>query len=103
MASFVAVARAEEIPPGTGKQVAIGARAIAVFNVGGAFYAMDGACVHEGGPVGEGALDGATVTCPRHGYRYDVTSGRLITDRARGLRKHDARVVDGIVEVAVRD
>ncbi len=74
MPEFV-VAKIDEIPAGTGKVVFAGDRAIALFNANGIFYAIDNTCPHRGGPLGEGELDGTTVTCPLHGWQYDVTSG----------------------------
>jgi nitrite reductase/ring-hydroxylating ferredoxin subunit len=51
---------------------------VAVFNVGGTIHAIGGACTHRGGPLGEGRLDGAIVTCPWHGSRFDVTTGAVL-------------------------
>ncbi|MBI4355626.1 MAG: Rieske 2Fe-2S domain-containing protein [Candidatus Omnitrophica bacterium] len=80
MATFTKIATTQEVPPGQGKVVEVGGRALAVFNVGGQFHVMDNACLHRGGPLGEGMLDGTTVTCPWHGWEYDVTSGACSTD-----------------------
>ena len=74
MAEFV-VANADEIPAGTGKTVFAGEKAIALFNVSGKFYALDNTCPHRGGPLGEGELDGCILTCPWHGWQFDVTTG----------------------------
>jgi nitrite reductase/ring-hydroxylating ferredoxin subunit len=49
---------------------------IALFHVDGRFYALDGICPHAGGPLGEGTLCGGIVTCPWHGWQFDVTTGR---------------------------
>lgn len=73
---FVTVAKKGDIGAGSGVTVDVEGRAIAVFNVGGKFYAIDNTCVHRGGPLGEGALEGTEVTCPWHGWTYDVTSGQ---------------------------
>ena len=48
---------------------------LALFNVDGAFYAVDNGCPHRGGPLGDGDLDGTFVACPWHGWRWDVKSG----------------------------
>ena len=48
-------------------------RVIALFNVDGTFYALDGVCPHQGGPLGQGTLEGCIVTCPWHGWQFDVT------------------------------
>ncbi len=54
--------------------------AIAIFDVGRTFYAIANACTHMGGTLGEGGLDGKTVTCPWHGSQFDVTSGQVLRD-----------------------
>ena len=62
-------------------------RIVALFNVDGAFYAIDGICSHAGGPLGEGTLSGCEVTCPWHGWQFDVTTGRhALTPRIEQAR-----------------
>ncbi|MCS6927829.1 MAG: Rieske 2Fe-2S domain-containing protein [Candidatus Binatia bacterium] len=75
MGNFVKVAHRGEIPVGQGKCVEVEGKRIAIFNVNGAYYAIDGICPHQGGPLGEGELDGTVVTCPWHGWEFDVTTG----------------------------
>ena len=75
MANFVKVAQTNEIPAGQGKCVEVEGKRIAIFNVDGTYYAIDDVCPHQGGPLGEGELNGTIVTCPWHGWEYDVTSG----------------------------
>jgi len=72
MAEFVKVAQVSDLQPGAGKVVMVKDRAIALFNVDGTFYAIDNICLHRGGPLGEGELEGCVVTCPWHGWQYDV-------------------------------
>lgn len=76
MSNKIRVAAVDEIPLGTGKEVLAGDRMLAVYHVDGAFYALDGICPHSGGPLGKGALESAVVTCPWHGWQFDVTTGR---------------------------
>ncbi len=77
--AFVKVASISDIEPGHGKQVNVDGIEIALFNVDGKFYAMENACKHRGGPLGEGELDGDIVTCPLHGWQYNVTNGNCVT------------------------
>ena len=70
------IARTDEVLPGTGKELVAAGRVIALFNVDGEFHAIDGICAHAGGPVGNGILNGSVVTCPWHGWQYDVTNGQ---------------------------
>ncbi len=75
MATLTKVATTSEIPAGTGKVVEVGGKQLALFNCDGTFYAIDNRCAHRGGPLGEGSLNGTKVTCPWHGWEYEVTSG----------------------------
>jgi nitrite reductase (NADH) small subunit len=99
--SFVRVAGVRDVPPGTGTVVNVGGRLLALFNVGGTFYALDNTCLHRGGPVGEGDLEDTIVTCPWHGFQYDVTTGRNVFDPEVGLETFDVRVSDGDVLIRV--
>jgi nitrite reductase (NADH) small subunit len=76
MANWVRAARTTDCPPGTAIEVVAGERVIALFNVAGTYCALDGICPHQGGPLGQGRLEGCIVTCPWHGWQFDVTSGR---------------------------
>jgi nitrite reductase (NADH) small subunit len=76
MAEWYRLAAVGEVASGSAREFTAGGRVIALFNVDGTFYAMDGVCPHAGGPLGEGSLDGTVVTCPWHGWQFDVTTGR---------------------------
>ena len=75
MAEFIRVARVAEIPVGESRLFEIAGRQIAIFNVSGHLHAIDNVCSHQGGPLAEGEVDGCVVTCPWHGWTYDVTTG----------------------------
>ena len=72
----VKVVTRSEVPPGGKKLIEIDGRSIALFNVDGAFYAIDDVCTHDGGPLAEGKLTGCQIECPRHGARFDVRTGK---------------------------
>jgi nitrite reductase/ring-hydroxylating ferredoxin subunit len=74
--AFVRVAKVSEIPVGGIRQVSSGGKPIALANMGGTFHAIDGTCLHRGGPLGEGTLEGGVVTCPWHGWQFDVRTGK---------------------------
>jgi nitrite reductase/ring-hydroxylating ferredoxin subunit len=95
------VARAEDVPPGSARVVRAGERELALFNVGGVFYATQSECLHLKGPLGDGKLDGCVITCPWHGWQYDVTTGENEFDRALALETFAVVVEDGEVKVAV--
>jgi len=69
------VAATTECPPGASCERVAGGRVVALFNVDGQYYALDGICPHQGGPLGKGRLTGCLVTCPWHGWQYDVRTG----------------------------
>jgi len=75
MSRRVFLGQAADIPVGEGRVVEAEGRTLALFNVDGAFYALDNACSHRGGPLGEGDLDGTVVVCPWHAWRWDVKTG----------------------------
>jgi 3-phenylpropionate/trans-cinnamate dioxygenase ferredoxin component len=99
--NFVKVARRDEIPEGTGKTVEAAGKPIALFNAGGKFYAIHNTCLHRGGPLGEGDLDGTVVTCPWHGWQYDVTTGSNLDDPNRKVACFPVQVQgdDIVVEI----
>lgn len=78
-AEFARVASVEDIPPGTSKVVVVDGRRIAVFNVNGTFYAIDDTCTHEEASLGAGAIYGEIVACPKHGSRFHLPTGRVLS------------------------
>ncbi|HEY3247568.1 MAG TPA: non-heme iron oxygenase ferredoxin subunit [bacterium] len=79
LVDYVPVAAVEEIPPGTAKQVHVNGYTVAVFNVGGTFYAIDDTCTHEEASLAGGAVYGDIVACPKHGSRFHVPTGRVLS------------------------
>lgn len=80
--AFLRAARKDEIPAGTVREFQVNGSTLAISNVDGNFYAIHNTCLHRGGPLGEGDLKGKIVTCPWHGWQYDVTSGKSATNPA---------------------
>lgn len=76
MEGFQRVASESEVLPGQSKVVTVNGRAIAVFNIGGAFYAVHNLCPHEGGPLNEGRVKGFVVACPWHDLAFDIRNGQ---------------------------
>ncbi len=100
--TFVSVARVEEVPPGERLFVEIGGEPIVLFNIGGVFYAIRDECTHDGGPIGEGELEGYEIICPRHGARFDVRTGKALTLPAVvDVPAYRVRVRDGLIEICV--
>ena len=93
MSDFVKVAKAAEIPDPGRMVVEVDDQLVVVIHAAGAFYAIDDVCTHDGGPLGEGTLDGYTIACPRHGAKFDVRDGRALTMPATQPTKvHEVKV-----------
>ena len=99
MPGFVKMATLSELPSGRSMEVEHDGRIYALFNVDGAYHAIDNACPHRGGPMGEGDLDGRVAVCPWHGWRWDVTTGANANNPAVKIACFPTRVVDGDVYV----
>ena len=72
---WLRIATVEDCPPGKSLETVAGNHVVALFNVDGKFHALDGVCPHQGGPLGQGSLNGCIVTCPWHGWQFDVQTG----------------------------
>ena len=75
MPEFVKVAKKSEIPSDTGKHVEVKGKEMALFKIGNKVCAIQHVCPHQGGPLAEGGIEGSVVTCPWHGWQFDVTTG----------------------------
>ncbi len=90
------------IPPGEGRNYRVGEDTVAVFHArGGAVYAVQARCPHRGGPLADGLVGGTTLICPLHSWKFDLTSGNVLSGEC-GLRTYPVRVDDsGIVILTV--
>jgi nitrite reductase/ring-hydroxylating ferredoxin subunit len=75
MPEWIPVAAASDCPPGSSIERVAADRMVAIANVAGRYHAIDGLCPHQGGPLGTGMLCGTVLTCPWHGWQFDVTTG----------------------------
>lgn len=101
--TFVAVGRIDEFEPGRGKMAVVNGRHVAVFRLGDEFFAIDNLCLHRGGPLCDGQIDNDVVTCPWHGWSYEIRTGTMVQDPRVGVSKHDVRVDDDRVSVRLTD
>ena len=99
---YRAVCAEGQLRDGVGRTVRLGARNVALFRVEGGLYAVDDACRHEDGPVGEGKVVGCVVTCPYHDWKYDVRTGDCLTDPTRPLASYAVRAARGFIWVGPR-
>ncbi len=90
--AFVRAARKDEIPAGSIREFQVDGLTVAIAHVGSRFYAVNNTCLHRGGPLGQGLLQGVAVTCPWHGWQYDVTTGKLTMNPAASLKTYTIEV-----------
>jgi 3-phenylpropionate/trans-cinnamate dioxygenase ferredoxin subunit len=104
MSDFVRVAKVDQVPDPGRHVVEVDDRLVVLFHVGGKFYAIDDVCTHDGGPLGEGALEGYTIACPRHGAKFDIRDGRALTMPAtRATGAHEVKVEGNDVLLKLHD
>ena len=101
MSNFVKVANTSDLSPGQSKVVNVDETEIALFNVDGEFFAINNTCLHRGGPLGEGLLDGDVVSCPWHGWRYNVKTGTNVTIPTAKVASYQVKVEDNDILVSV--
>lgn len=100
MSDWVNVAKASEFPPGTWKTVDVDDVLIAVFNLDGQFYAIEDICTHDGDTLTGGEVEGNQIICPRHGARFDITTGEVLAEPAyEDLPTFPVRIEAGMVQV----
>jgi nitrite reductase (NADH) small subunit len=101
MPSYIKVATVSQIAPGTGMVANVNDKEVAVFNVDGSFYAIENICKHRGGPLGEGELEGETVTCPWHAWQYNVKNGNCLTKEGIKMDTYEVHVEGDDVKIAI--
>jgi 3-phenylpropionate/trans-cinnamate dioxygenase ferredoxin subunit len=89
------IARTSDIPPGSAKPFPVDGIEVLICNVEGSFYAIEDVCTHDGAPLDQGHLDGACITCPRHGATFDVRSGAATMPAVIPVATYAVREVDG--------
>jgi len=98
---FMTVAKVGEIPEGGVKVVRVDDDPVAVFHVGGQYYALADLCTHDGGELSDGILDGYIVECERHGARFDIRTGAVLAMPATAaVPRHAVRVIGDQIQVA---
>ncbi len=92
MATFVKLTTLDDLPPGAACEIEYEGQVIALFHHDGQIFAMDGLCPHQGGPLAEGEVSGCLVTCPWHGWQFDLRTGQA---------QHAQRLFQPVFEVRV--
>jgi nitrite reductase (NADH) small subunit len=99
---FIKLTTQSELPgEGEAREFEVGDKTICVANVEGAITAMDNVCLHMGGPLGQGYIEGSKVVCPWHGWEYDPKTGALGDDPKSRLAVYPIKVENGEVWVDI--
>src|SRR5262245_38531012 len=98
---WIFVAKKAEVEQGKGIVSDLGGRKVAVFNVDGIYHVISNECGHQGGPLGEGKLEGFAVTCPLHQWKFDVTTGGCLSVSGSSVRKYEIGAVGDDLYVKV--
>lgn len=101
MGDFVRAIAAADLAPGQCTEATVGGTPVAIFNVDGTFYATSNTCLHRGGPLGQGMLQGTEVMCPWHAWSWNVTSGENAANGTLKIPTYEVKVEDGQVFVKV--
>lgn len=99
MGDFVRVTGTGDVKPGQAIVAEVNGKTLAVFNVDGMFYAIDNTCIHRGGPLGEGDLEGDVVTCPWHGWQFNVRTGECVKNPSATVGLYQVKVEGNDVKV----
>jgi 3-phenylpropionate/trans-cinnamate dioxygenase ferredoxin subunit len=100
MDEWIDVAAVVDIPPNHRSVIELDGTEVAVFNLGGEFFAIEDTCTHDGAEIASGRLEGHQIICPRHGARFCVKTGKALTAPAyEDLARFPIRVQDGMVQI----
>jgi nitrite reductase (NADH) small subunit len=101
MSHWIRIAAAADCPQGTAIETVVEDRVVALYHTNEGFFVLDGVCPHQGGPLGKGALTGCVVTCPWHGWQFDVRTGQHQFSPTTVQPRFDVRVTGGDVLIDV--
>ncbi len=99
---FIEIAPASELPAGERMFVTAGDSSIVIFNIAGNLYAIADLCSHDDGQLGDGDVEGYEITCPRHGARFDIRTGKVTQMPAVvDIPAYPVRVREGMIEIGI--
>jgi len=98
---FVKVAEVGDVAEGRGRSVQAEGRVLALFRVKDQYFAVGSLCLHRGGPLAEGELQGHVVTCPWHGWQYDVRTGSFTVIPTLKVKTYNVKLEGGSILVEV--
>ncbi|HEX8032074.1 MAG TPA: Rieske 2Fe-2S domain-containing protein [Vicinamibacterales bacterium] len=100
---FELVGNVRDFAAGGGRMVVVSGRHVAVFQLADGIYALDNSCLHRAGPLCEGRIVNDVVTCPWHGWSYQIRTGTMVQDPRVSVSKHDVDIRGDEVWVRLTD
>jgi nitrite reductase (NADH) small subunit len=102
MPDYVNLAAESELPPpGEAREFSCGNKPICVANVNGVISALDNTCLHQGGPLGQGTIEGNKVVCPWHGWQWDPRTGEAAHNANAKVTVYPLKIENGNVMIEV--
>jgi len=99
---FIQVGSVDELAEGGRLFIEVDEQPIVILRIANQYYAIGDVCSHDDGPVGEGAIEGFEIICPRHGARFDIRSGKVLALPAFvDIPAFPVRIVDGQIEIGL--
>lgn len=100
--NFLDIGPADQLPNGERLFIEVEGRSIVILNMGGNYYAIGDVCTHDGGPVGDGEVEGNEIICPRHGARFNLETGKVTSLPAVvDIPAYPIRVENGMLQVGI--
>ncbi|HET7747481.1 MAG TPA: Rieske (2Fe-2S) protein [Vicinamibacteria bacterium] len=99
MSEWVRAMALSDLPAGESREVSVGGIPVALHNIDGTVYATSNVCLHRGGPLGQGMIEGRTVLCPWHAWSWDVATGENTANPELKIPTYEVKVEEGAVFV----
>lgn len=104
MGDFVQVATLSDLADPGSQTIDVGDRMVVLIRQGSAVYCIDDVCTHDGGPLGDGTVEGFQIACPRHGALFDIRTGAALTMPAtEATNTHEVKLVDDQIWVRLAE
>jgi len=99
--AYIKAATLDRIKPGKALEVEVDGELIGLFNVNGTIHAASSVCPHAGGPLCDGNLQENTITCPLHGWQFEVDTGRCLRIPAMKLKTYEVKIEGNDILISV--
>ena len=99
--AFLRTAKKDEVPPGMIREFQIDGKTFALANVEGKLYAINNLCLHRGGPLGQGMVEGSKIVCPWHGWAWDTQTGAAVQNSQMKVSVYPLKIENGNVLVEI--